>query len=264
MAKTKRRKVSAKSRRERTNKQLYRLIFLLLGLVVAMGIYRACGKQDDRFHTFEDFRQYRKYPVWGVDVSHHNARIDWQTLYDENVSFVYLKSTEGVSHRDRNYKKHYAAAKKAGLKVGTYHFFSFTLDGNRQARHFIKNSKVTSKDMIPAIDVEHSTFNLPCEDEKCREKTVKELKKLETAILDHYGKRALIYTNKDGYKLYIKNNFPENPLWICDLHNEPGSEYKDWVIWQFSHTGKVNGAVNDIDLNYFRYAPEDFEKLLMP
>jgi len=76
------------------------------------------------FHTFDDSEFSDKYFVRGIDVSHHNSFINWEQLRDENVTFVYLKSTEGMSHKDKNYKSNYRAAKTAGLKVGTYHFTS--------------------------------------------------------------------------------------------------------------------------------------------
>jgi lysozyme len=51
---------------------------------------------------------------------------------------------------------------------------------------------------------------------------------------------------------------------MSDLHNEPNIKENDWVIWQFSHTGNINGINGDIDLNYFRYSFRQFNQLLMP
>ena len=233
--------------------------------VFVIGIFRFIDySKKEIFHSFDNPYFSKKYVVRGIDVSHHNAYIHWNQLRRENITFVYLKSTEGAKHKDRDYKKNYRVAKDAGLKVGTYHFYTFGLDGKKQARHFIKNSDVTSNDMVPAIDVEHSPVNKACNDKESHRKMVDELKKLESALFTQYGKRPVIYTNKECYRMYIKGNFPENPLWICDLHNEPDGEYKNWVIWQFSHKGRINGASNDIDLNYYRYSFDDFKKLLIP
>jgi lysozyme len=83
-------------------------------------------------------------------------------------------------------------------------------------------------------------------------------------MYNHYGLHPIIYTNKDCYKLYIQDKFPNNLIWMSDLHNEPNTKENEWVIWQFSHTGKINGAIGDIDLNYFRYSYRQFNELLMP
>ena len=94
--------------------------------------------------------------IRGVDVSHHNGYINWAQLKNEGIAFAYIKATEGVSHRDRSYKDNYLSAKEGDIKRGTYHFYTFGLDGKMQAQHFIRHAKVGSADMIPAIDVEHS------------------------------------------------------------------------------------------------------------
>ena len=41
-----------------------------------------------------------KYPVRGVDVSHYQGEIDWGRLAGEDISFAYIKATEGSSHKD--------------------------------------------------------------------------------------------------------------------------------------------------------------------
>jgi lysozyme len=46
-----------------------------------------------------------KYPVRGIDVSHHQDTIDWKMLTEnENISFVYIKATEGTSWEDPLYE----------------------------------------------------------------------------------------------------------------------------------------------------------------
>lgn len=216
------------------------------------------------FHTFEDGGFSDKYTVRGVDVSHHNSFINWDRLRDENITFAYMKSTEGVSHKDRDYKRNYRLAKNSGIKVGTYHFYIFGLDGQKQAQHFIRNSTIKSGDLIPAIDVEHSNVNAVCRSKKDRNNMLSELKKLEQALFNRYGKHPVIYTNKDCYRAYIESEFPDNPIWICDLHDEPNVASNHWVIWQFSHTGNINGVINDIDLNYYRDSFNKFKTLLLP
>ena len=197
-------------------------------------------------------------------MSHHNGSVNWAQLKNEGITFAYIKSTEGISHVDRNYKENYSDAKQADIKAGAYHFYTFGLDGKMQAQHFISNTNVESADLIPAIDVEHSPVNRYSNDKDYIKKVTDELVKLESEMFDHYGVRPIIYTNKDCYKLYIKNNFPNNFIWMSDLHNEPDTKDNDWVIWQFSHTGNINGIKGDIDLNYFRYSFRQLNQLLMP
>ncbi|MFA7104768.1 MAG: GH25 family lysozyme [Dysgonamonadaceae bacterium] len=236
---------------------------LFLGILI-WGVFRIKNVHNSLLNTFNHPAFTLKYPVRGVDVSHHNGGINWDELRQENVSFAYLKSTEGVSIKDKDYKENYKLAKEAGLSVGTYLFYTFKLDGGKQAKLFIRNSNVESQDLVPAIDVEHSRYNRMYKNSKERDQIVQELKVLEKELFKHYKVRPVIYTNKDCYKLYIKDHFPDNPLWICDLEEEPSDEINNWVIWQFSHSGDISGSFNDIDLNYYRYSFKGFSKLLMP
>lgn len=94
--------------------------------------------------------------IYGIDVSkyqhiHGNAfhTIDWNRLritnlgtlskknvsgnVDFKISFVFIKSTEGASMLNPYYNSDYAAARRNGYAVGTYHFFSHRTSGTQQA-----------------------------------------------------------------------------------------------------------------------------------
>lgn len=263
--------MSKKRRAKRSGKKLRkeRFITIIVSAIIITSIllivFDSIEKsKKERFHTFYDNKYSHKYVVKGVDVSHHNGNVDWKLLKNEGVSFAYMKSTEGVSHNDRTYIKNYELVKLADIKVGTYHFYTFGLDGSMQAEHFIRHSFVGSSDLIPAIDVEHSPVNKYSNDKKYIQKVIDELVKLENELYNYYGVRPVIYTNKDCYKLYIKDDFPKNLIWMSDLHNEPDKNDYNWIIWQFSHTGNIPGVNGDIDLNYFRYSFRKFNELLMP
>ena len=205
-----------------------------------------------------------KFTIHGVDLSHHNPIIDWTKTRDKNdISFVYLKATGGVTHTDRNYPHNYQSAKTGNVKVGSYHFYLFCVSGKKQARHFINTIQYESGDLYPAIDVEHSKDNPTSTDIAFVDNTIKELTILENELYEYFGVHPIIYTNKECYKKYVKDNFPHNLIWMCNLHKEP-SDVENWIIWQFSHTGELDGVTGDIDLNYYRYPHEELNKIMLP
>lgn len=232
------------------------LVAAILGIAAFFIIKGFWGEED----TFVS----DKYYVKGIDVSHHNPILNWENVMEQNISFAYIKATEGTSHADRNYTFNYDLARKSNIKVGSYHFYTFALSGKEQAKHFLSTAKFESGDMLPAIDVEHSPANPYSDDKKYIAVVVQELKELEKKIYDRFGVHPVIYTNRDCYKLYIKENFPANIIWMCDLHHEPSDDIKNWRIWQFSHKGEIPGIDGNIDLNYYRYDFSEFEELLLP
>lgn len=215
-------------------------------------------------HKNDSFANDIKYSVKGLDVSHHNPILNWKEIKAQNINFVYIKSTEGITHEDRNYIYNYKLAKENNVLVGTYHFYAFGVSGRDQARHFIEVSECNSGDLFPVIDVEHSPSNPYSKDTAFVKLVMKELKILENTLFEYYGVHPIIYTNMNCYDLYIKNNFQNNYIWISSLNKEPKDDIRNWIIWQFSHTGEIKGHTGDFDLNYFRYNIDKLNDIILP
>lgn len=259
MAKKKRKNNKKRSNKEdiRTKRIALILFFIALIGITSFLLYRKYYTEPNKFES-------DKYYIRGIDVSHHNPILDWNNVEAQNISFAYIKATEGNTHKDRNYLYNYDLAKNTKVKIGSYHFYIFGLSGKEQASHFLNTAKFNSGDLIPAIDIEHSKANPHSTDSTFLSSVKKELQVLENTLYEHFGVHPIIYTNKECYRLYVKNLLPENTIWICDLHKEPSDDISNWKIWQFSHEGKIKGIPENIDLNYYRYSFEQFCELLLP
>lgn len=251
------------SKKTKSNPAIRLIVRAVLALSFASLGYFIFQKLYPDYRDFNDTGFNNEFDVRGIDLSHHNKVTNWNTVRDRDISFVYLKVTEGSSLCDREYKQNYRQAKANNIKVGTYHFFSFRTSGEIQAKHFIDEAICKKGDLVPAIDVEHSPANKYSSKKEKREKVVDELKIFEKKLRNFYGRLPVIYTNKECYELYVRNHFPKNPIWICDLKNKPTNAIDNWVIWQFSHKGKIPGASGKIDLNYYRYSFDRFKELLL-
>ena len=190
-----------------------------------------------------------KYPVRGIDVSHHNGEIDFDRLSakESDVSFIYIKATEGTDFQDPGFIRNYRGAMKSGIPAGAYHFFRYDTDGELQALNFIRALRGRPFTLPPAIDVEdwgnpdgHATA------------LIVERLRLMTACLLREGYRPVIYTNLDGYHRIIRGNFDSYPLWISSFSDPPldtDTENMHWAIWQYSHRGDLPGISSPTDLN---------------
>ncbi|MFT3739708.1 MAG: GH25 family lysozyme [Breznakibacter sp.] len=191
----------------------------------------------------------RQYSVFGVDVSKHSGKIDWEKLKVANVRFAYVKATEGEDYEDPLFDENFNAAKESGILVGAYHFFRFSKDGKKQAQFFAKTAKVKKGDLLPVLDVEHWGNTLSTRPDK---EVKREIGRYLTEVERLTGARPMIYTNLDAYNRYIKGTYDIYPLWFCDLDEEPTLDAPGWDFWQYSHRGKVTGAKHEIDFNVFR------------
>lgn len=204
----------------------------------------------------------KKYPVRGVDVSHYQGEIDWSLLAGQDISFAYIKATEGSTHLDTKFAYNWEVARQTALKTGAYHFFSFDSPGITQAEHFKRNVLPEEGMLPPVVDVEYyadKKMNPPR-----KEDVVRELQIFLDDIESHYNIRPVIYTTEEVWDSYLEGSFEAYPIWIRNVFTRPDKKIK-WTFWQYSNRGKLEGYSGDeefIDLNVFSGSEEAWERWL--
>lgn len=230
-----------------TKKLILIIIGFLLGAVtVAASCYFSQAVPDSD-----------KYPVWGVDVSNYQGDINWNELERQNVSFAFIKATEGSGHTDESVRRNLERAAETDITVSAYHFFSFDSAGETQAENFINSVGRDEISMPPVVDIEYyadKRHNKPS-----KEDTEKILTPLLERLEEYYGTKPLIYTTLPVYLRYIKDSYSEYPLWIRSVNLEP--DLLDWKFWQYCDHGELTGYVGDekyIDINVYNGTKEEF------
>lgn len=200
-----------------------------------------------------------EYPVRGVDVSSWQGEINWKVLSKENISFAFIKATEGRSHTDKYFENNLNGASQTKLLVGAYHFFSFDSEGVAQAENFISTVPKIKGMLPPVVDVE---FYADKEDNPpAKESVTKELADILKLLENHYGVKPIIYTTEKVYDLYIKEDFADYDLWIRNVISKPNKNITDWKFWQYTNREVLNGYVGDekyIDVNVFNGSALEF------
>lgn len=200
------------------------------------------------------------YDVKGIDVSSYQGEIDWQTLASENISFAFIKATEGSSYVDKCFVSNFENAQKTDLAVGAYHFFSFDSKGSTQADNFIKTVKPYDGMLTPVIDLEFygNKESAP----PAREDVETELKAMLEALESHYGLKPIIYTTEKVYTLYLSGDYKDYDIWIRNVITKPRiSDDRKWTIWQYTNREQLKGYVGKekyIDMNVFNGTKEEF------
>ncbi|MDP4240680.1 MAG: GH25 family lysozyme [Bacteroidota bacterium] len=190
-----------------------------------------------------------KYPITGIDVSRHSGIIDWNKIENQDISFVYIKATEGEDYLDPNYLSNVTAARKTNLMVGDYHFFRFNKPGKTQAVNFLSHTRNFIGKLTPALDVEE-WGNMPVI--KSETQIRKEIASFLNTVEKANGCKMIIYTNVNSYNRYIKGQFPDNPIWICSFNkNRILPDKREWLFWQHAHNGKLAGIKGFVDINTF-------------
>ncbi|BDG03153.1 glycoside hydrolase family 25 protein [Anaeromyxobacter oryzae] len=192
-----------------------------------------------------------RYDAWGIDVSHHQGAIDWAKVATERrLRFAYLKATEGGDFTDPRFLDNWREARRAGLRVGAYHFFSFCRPGAEQARHFLAAVPRDADALPPALDLE---LGGSCARRPSRDEVTREVASWLAEVERGTGKRPILYATAESYDLFVRGRELSPPLWMRDVLREPVVVAPHaWVIWQFWPRGRVAGISGPVDLNAAR------------
>ena len=148
------------------------------------------------FGCESDTERMEGYEVHGIDLSHYQSKISWDSVAVQGIAFAFVKATEGRQHLDKKYCENWQEMKRVGIKRGAYHFFRPTIPADEQARNFMNVVDMQYGDLPPVLDVE-------VDENLSREEVVKGIKDWLYLIEMEYSIRPIIYTH---YKFY--NKFP--------------------------------------------------------
>jgi lysozyme len=204
-----------------------------------------------------DTEKMQGYEVHGIDLSHYQAKINWEKVADEGIAFAFVKATEGRQHLDKKYCENWQEMKRVGIKRGAYHFFRPTIPAKEQAINFMNIVDMQYGDLPPVLDVEVDE-NLP------RDEVVAGIREWVSLVEIEYSIRPIIYTHYKFYNKFIAGEFDDYPIWIAMYGNTPprlGSV--QWAFWQYGNRGKLAGVEGYIDLNVFKGSKEELEKMCL-
>jgi len=204
---------------------------------------------------------YSTYPVRGVDVSHHQGRIDWVALRGAGMRFAYIKSSEGADHVDTEFARNWAGARAAGVTRGAYHFFTFCSPGAAQADHFASSVGGDFGELPPVADVE---FVGNCKSFSSLEQVRLELRAFLVAVERLAGRRPLVYFTRESLERVLAGSLDGYAAFPRELFGEPSDASARWIFWQFADNGRLPGIKSRVDLDLFRGTPEEFDAFAQP
>ncbi|OBR94175.1 MULTISPECIES: GH25 family lysozyme [Clostridium] len=178
----------------------------------------------------------------GIDVYEGDNISDWNVIKNtDGISVVIQKATQGLSHVDSLLNYRYPRIKQAGLKLGFYHYANGN-DPTAEAKHFLKTISGLESDTVLWLDIEG--------EENWSRSNAINFANAFIKYVQSQGRKIGVYSGYAFYKDYLQGNIPDVPLWIASYGRQP-SLYPDNASWQYSETGKLNGAVGYVDLDYF-------------
>lgn len=232
-------------------KLLILLLIFLSGDYIRRRDYYIEEERYVKYKTYENVSNSipENYAIHGIDISRYNGEVFWRKLVEAEVdshkiSFCFIKATEAMFFRDREFLDNWHSAKKYKLTRGAYHFFRPSYNPKLQAWNFILNVRLKKGDFAPVLDIEvdegFSDFEL-----------TRMCKTWLNIVENHYKVKPIIYTNIKFYNRVVKGKLEGYPLWIANYRQAkpqlPDSVH--WDIWQHSEKGRLYGINEFVDLN---------------
>lgn len=207
----------------------------------------------------------------GIDISGHqhnpgaSINID-ELMNSEAINYAFVKATEGTGYVNPHFRDDYVDFIENDAVLGSYHYAKpseSTEDARKQARIYLSVTGINDgvKSMDPVLDIE--------EDEGVgTEDLINWVDAFVDEIQKESGRDTIIYTYPSFWKDKMGNTdkFNDLDLWIAEYNGKnspselPGG-WDDYLFWQYSSEGSVDGYSKNIDLNIFHGTQEELDSL---
>ncbi|MFD1674409.1 glycoside hydrolase family 25 protein [Alicyclobacillus fodiniaquatilis] len=200
----------------------------------------------------------------GIDVSAYQGNINWEQVAQANISFAFIKATEGSNITDSKFPTNFPAAKAAGLLRGVY---CYARPGQSsaaiQANYFINTMKSNGGfgELPPVLDVEDNGG-------LTNAALATWIKDWVDLVASAAGKKPMIYTYPNFADTYLEPTLASSiPVWIANYDvSQPANAagWTSWTFWQYSDTGSIPGINGNVDLDVYAGTVTDLKNTYAP
>ena len=197
-------------------------------------------------------QEQRKTPTaFGIDVSHHQGTIDWDTLAP-HIDFAILRCGYGANRTDqddRQWKNNADACTRLGIPFGVYIYSHATnvTEALDEAQHVLRLVKDYRLSMPVYLDLEDDDLI-----NNCTNAQILENAKVFCEAIQRAGYEVGIYANTYWWTTYLTDPYYNQwDRWIARYASSPGYS-GEYSMWQYSSDGVLPGiTANTVDLNHW-------------
>ena len=215
-----------------------------------------------RFSDGEPIRskaRYIEYTTWptdvpgavgyGIDVSKHQGKIDWNKVKKAGVDFAIVRCGYGQDQTDQDDTYWYTnadACEKYEIPFGTY-LYSYAdtvAKAKSEAKHVLRLIKGYDLSYPIYYDLEESSIR-----NKLSKTKIADIAEAFCDTIEAAGYEAAIYSNTDWFTNYLTDKrFNQWDKWVAQ-YNDACYYEGEYSMWQCSSKGKVSGINGNVDLN---------------
>lgn len=192
----------------------------------------------------------------GIDVSKWQGAIDWTRVAAAGIQFAFIRASNGDSI-DPRFVENWRGATAAGVIPGAYHYFECPgADVDVQVDTFLDQLYEVwvpgEPGLPPVLDAEEGRPNATIIHRWLL------LVESATDLCPWIYTNANWWTNSSG--IGPDERFERYPLWVSHWHAKTPripQPWTDYIAWQHTNVGRVDGISTNVDINVFNGKPED-------
>ena len=179
----------------------------------------------------------------GVDVSHHQGKICWETVAGEGISFAIVKASQGDRFRDTLWETNLRGAIASGIATRSYHYADpyRSAGPDTEAAHYLN---VAGPVETAVLDWEGAALRLG---------TQSQVDWIDRWITAVDADDVMVYCSLETWGVLHPHLSVE--WWVAwwdgsySPHRPPPPQVDGADIWQWSSRGHVKGISGPVDLN---------------
>ena len=196
----------------------------------------------------------------GIDVSKHNGEIDWDAVKADGIKFAIIRVGYGNDDTDQDdvwAVRNMQECERVGIPYGVY-LYSYAVnedEANSEANHILRMLQGFNPVLGVYIDIEdteyYNEYNIDPYSSEGREL----ITRIAVTVMDRVsraGYTAGVYANWNYFQNVLIQSEIQAYKWLA-LYKEDTSEVPegDWIMWQYTSTGHVNGIEGNVDMNFW-------------
>lgn len=245
-------------------------LLLMIAVVCSMPLNAYASSTSTSIFTTSTYTHQTKFdglPITeGIDVSYHNGEIDFQKVKNAGVKFVIMRvgyrgyAASGPICNDKKFATYIKDAHAAGLAIGIYFYSQAVTEAEAQDEaEFVIDTLKPYKSYVTmpvAFDYEFAEVSSGRLDSAWSSGKLNKTKMTNNTIafcekIKSAGYVPMVYANKSFLSEQLDHTKLEKSYDIWMANYTTKTTYAgDYLIWQFSSKGKINGISGYVDANF--------------
>ena len=199
--------------------------------------------------------------LFGVDVSVHNGKINWDAAAAAGVEFAMIRVgyrgyTEGKLYLDERFEENLTGAQAAGIRVGVYFFSQAITPAEAEEEAELLLDALDGRDLEMPVVFDWEPFtNKRSRTKELDSDALAACMRAFCTRVERAGYDSMVYLYKNVLEeWYDPSDLADVAIWYARYKEELDLDfYVD--MWQFTSEGELDGFPGSVDLNWY-YGPE--------